>query len=44
MLTEGVVHGVHKVMTRASFGVTRRHKMSGGIGRFATCSSDNYRR
>ena len=27
-VTEGVVHGVHKVVTRLSFGVIRRHKVS----------------
>ena len=29
MVTEGVVHGVHKVVIR-SFDVIRRHKASGG--------------
>ena len=28
MVTEGVVHGVHKVVIRSSFGVIRRHKVS----------------
>ena len=38
MVTEGVVHGVYKVVTQSSFGVTRarQHKVSGGIGCFAT--------
>ena len=30
-VTEGVVHSVCKVVTRFSFGVTRRHKVSFGI-------------
>ena len=34
---EGVVHGVHKVVIRASFGEIRGHKVSQGIGRFVTC-------
>ena len=28
--TEGVVHGVYKAVTWSSFGVTLRHKLSGG--------------
>ena len=28
VVTEGVVHGVHKVVIQSSFGVTRRHKVS----------------
>ena len=35
-VTEGVVHGVYKVVTQSSFGVTRRRKESGIHGRFAT--------
>ena len=27
-VTEGVVHGVHKVVIRSSFGVIRQHKVS----------------
>ena len=37
-VTEGVVHGVYKVVTLSCFGVIRLHKVSGGIGRFATVS------
>ena len=29
-VTERVVHSVHKVVTRSSFGVIWRHKVSGG--------------
>ena len=28
MVTEGVVHGVYKVVTHSSFGVTQRHEAS----------------
>ena len=35
-VTEGVVNGVHKVVTRLSFGVIQGHKVSGGIGHLAT--------
>ena len=37
-VTEGVVYGVYKLVTRLYFCVTRRHKVSGGIGCFATVS------
>ena len=37
VVTEGVIHGVHKVVIRSSFGIIRRHKVSKGIGCFATC-------
>ena len=33
-VNEGVVHGLHKVVIRSSFGVIRRRKVSSGIGRF----------
>ena len=36
MATEGVVHGVHMVVIRLSFSVTRPHKVSVGIGIFDT--------
>ena len=36
-VTEGVVHGVHKVVTQSSFGVTQRHKASGGKWTFRHC-------
>ena len=42
VVTEGVVHGGYKVVIWLSFGETRRHKVSGGIGHFTTCSSDGY--
>ena len=29
-VTEGVVHGVYKVVTGSSIGVARQHKVSGG--------------
>ena len=35
-VTKGVVHGVHKVMIWSSFCVIQRHKVTYGIGRFAT--------
>ena len=44
MLSKGVVPGVHKAVILSSFGVIRRLKVSSGIGRFATCLSDNYKR
>ena len=34
-VTEGVVHGVHKVVIWSSFGVIRRYKVSQGIGCFS---------
>ena len=34
MVTEGVVHGVHKVVIWSSFGVIWRHKVRAGISRF----------
>ena len=34
MVTGGVVHRVHTVDTRLSFGVTWQHKASGGKWRF----------
>ena len=37
IVTKGVVHGVHKVVIRWSFGVIRPDKVSYGIGHFATC-------
>ena len=43
-VTAGVAHSVHKVVIWSSFGVIRRHKVSSGIGRFATCSSEGYQR
>ena len=36
-VTVGVVHSVHKVMTWSSFGVTLRHKASGGKWTFHHC-------
>ena len=42
--TEGVVHGVHKVVIRSSFGVIWLRTVSEGIDRLATCFSDSYRR
>ena len=30
VVTEGVVHGVHKVVTRSPFGVIWQHRPSGG--------------
>ena len=33
-VTEGVVHGVHKVVIRLSFGEIRSHKVSGGTCTF----------
>ena len=41
-VSKGMVHGVYKVVTQSSFGVTKRHKVSGGIGHFTMCSSDGY--
>ena len=29
MVIEGWVHGVYKVVTQSSFGVTQRHKVTG---------------
>ena len=37
MVSEGVVHCVYKVVTWSSFGVTRRHKASGGKWIFRHC-------
>ena len=37
-LTEGVVHGEYKVVTRSSFSVTQRHKVSGGKWTFRSHS------
>ena len=34
MITEGVFHGLHKVVIPLSQGVMQRHKVSQGIGRF----------
>ena len=42
MVTKGVVHSVFQVVTWSSFSVTRQHKVSEGIGCFATCLSDGY--
>ena len=39
IVTKGVVRGVYKVVIRSSFSVTRLHKVSGGIGRFAMSHS-----
>ena len=36
-VTEGVVQGVHKVVTRLSFSVTWRHKAIGGKWTFRHC-------
>ena len=33
-ITEGVVHGVYKVVIRSSFCIIQRHKVSSGIGHF----------
>ena len=46
MVIEGVDHSVYnyKFVTLSSFGVTRRHKVSGGIGCFAMCSSNDYQK
>ena len=38
MVTEGVVHGVYKVVPQLSFGLLWRHKVTGGIGLFTTVS------
>ena len=35
-VSEGVDYGVHKVVTRSTFGVTRQHKGSGGKWTFRT--------
>ena len=46
MVTEGAVHGVYKVVTRVSFGVTWRHKARGGTWMFYHCvtwSHTNFR-
>ena len=43
MVTEGVVHGVYKVLARLSFGVTRQHKASGVNEHFATMSQGHIR-
>ena len=42
-VTEGVVHGVHKVMTRSPFGVTQGHKASGGKWTFHHCDTRSHR-
>ena len=41
-VTEGVVHGVHKVVPRASFSVTWQHKVSGGTWTFHHCVTRSY--
>ena len=41
IVTRFVVHGVYKVVIWSFLGVTRLHKVSGGIGHFATCSSNS---
>ena len=38
MVTEGVVLGIYKVVTRSCFGVTQQHKVIVDTGRFATVS------
>ena len=42
-VTEGVVGGVYNIGTRLSFGVTRRHKASGGNCMFAIVSQGDIR-
>ena len=41
-VTEGVVHGVSKVVARSSFSVIRRHKASGGKWTFCHCVTRSY--
>ena len=36
-VTEGVVHGVYKVVTKLYFGVTQQHNSSGGKWTFRHC-------
>ena len=38
-VTEGVVHSVHKVVIRSSFGVMWQHKASGGTWTFCHCDT-----
>ena len=38
MVTEGVAHGVYKVVAQSSFGVIQRHKVSLGTQCFGTVS------
>ena len=38
-VTEGVVHGVYKVVTRLSFGIIWQHKVSGGKWMFSYCAT-----
>ena len=38
LVTEGVVHGAYKVLIRLSFGLSWRHKVSGGTGCFSIVS------
>ena len=42
MVTEGIVHGVYKIVTRSSFGVTWHHKASVGIGISSLCHNFTY--
>ena len=41
-VTEGVVHGVYKVVTRSSVGVIQRHTASGGTWTVRHCDTRSY--